>query len=221
MTSVYREWHKRIENDVSVSRITSAFLDWFCFDADLVLTRCQIVLSWWLFGPVVTVLSCAAGRFLFPAASLHPHGSSLLVSLTSFLPFPNFFDPTFFKMRPYISISLKIWHFVVQKGWNDSVRSGRLAGPMVVRKRVSPDRRVLKKKSGRRLVTCVLVLRSYQIFFSGLTEREKNVHRPKSCVDYCSIFSSRPNCLNRIWRVYVGKGPSSPLVYVQATQRGQ
>ena len=44
-----------------------------------------------------------------------PHGSSLLVSLTSFLPFPNFFYPTFFKIRPYISISLKIWHFVVQK----------------------------------------------------------------------------------------------------------
>ena len=53
-----------------------------------------------------------------------PHGSSLLVSLTSFLPFPNFFYPTFFKMRPYIPISLKIWHFLVQKGWNDSVRSG-------------------------------------------------------------------------------------------------
>ena len=46
------------------------------------------------------------------------------VSLTSFLPFPKFFYPTFFKIRPYISISLKIWHFAVQKGWNDSVRSG-------------------------------------------------------------------------------------------------
>ena len=73
------------------------------------------------------------------------------VSLTSFLPFPKFFYPTFFKIRLYISISLKIWHFVVQKRWNDSVRSGRLAGPMVVRKWLGPDRWLLKKKSGRRL----------------------------------------------------------------------
>ena len=55
MTSANREWRQRIENDVSVSKMTSAFLDW-CFDADLVLTRCQIVLSWWRFGPMVVVL---------------------------------------------------------------------------------------------------------------------------------------------------------------------
>ena len=52
----------------------------------------------------------------------------------------------------YIFISLKTWHSLMQKGWNDSVRSGRLPGPMEVRKRVGPDRWLLKKKPGRRLV---------------------------------------------------------------------
>ena len=65
-----REWRQRIENGASASRMTSAFLDWRCFDSDLLLPRCQIVLSGRRLQSMIVVLSRAASRFHLPSTRL-------------------------------------------------------------------------------------------------------------------------------------------------------